>query len=276
MSTPSDQEAAGTRPARGAATAPTATASVGGSADVFNPATDPEWAVWDAASQAYTPDKALERIDSKANFVFSSATLAATVATGFGLLGGATGHLRDHRSLTIALVVALLVALVLAGAAVFPSFRAKATPQDLGWVRSYYTGAIRWRGWFVRLSMTALATALLLALVLVLTTLGRGPRASLTLQWVGSAKPQLVVGVTVSGLPLNDRVTSQVVAVDETKRETVLLRTLAAPDSSGTATTTATVSEVPKAASYRLTVVVRHGDRQVLTDSALLPPQALP
>lgn len=156
------------------------------------------------AADDLRPDKSLQRISDRVGFIFTNLTLAGTVLAGAGILiGGEAGRHPNPRMLffLIVLVFASAASALLAN---LPSMRSEINPSDPDAIRSYYQGAVRWKGWCARIALLLFSAALVLAFVLVIGTAARSsPTAQLSVVWTPAntgSSGELVATVNAAGL----------------------------------------------------------------------------
>lgn len=155
------------------------------------------------AADDLRPDKSLQRITDRVGFIFTNLTLAGTVLAGAGILigGEAGGHPSPH--VLFVLIILVFASAVAALIANLPSIRSEINPSDPDAIRSYYQGAVRWKGWSARIALLFFSAALVLAFVLVIGAAGPSPTAQLSMVWTpagtGTAG-ELVAAVNAAGL----------------------------------------------------------------------------
>ncbi|MCW2701728.1 MAG: hypothetical protein JWQ45_3263 [Blastococcus sp.] len=235
----------------------------------------PDERYWAAAGEELTPLKSLERIDSKAGFVFGNVTLVGTILTGFGLATGTSGRFADHPGPASTALALIVVAVLLALAANLPSFRRRIDPADIVQVERFYRTNIGIRGWLTRVALLCFTGALLLAAWLVSQVASAAPETSLALQWRddGEGARNVVGRVVATDLPPAAEMETVLVSqVSDDEEEQVLAEDHSDADGTGSVTVTVEVGAAPADTVLRLEVVVTRGGERVAADSMELTP----
>jgi hypothetical protein len=230
--------------------------------------------IWEAAGKELTPLKILERIDSKAGFVFGNVTLVGTVLAGVGIASGAAGRSAEHPGAARLALGLLLASLLLALAANLPSFRTKINPEELISVRRFYVWNIRARGWLTRFALLFFAAALGLAAWLVFQSTGERAAPALTLQWrtEGETERGVLARVVARDLPPGAQAETALVSGGNGEADRVLARDLSLVDAAGNLAVTVDVGKAPLGTDLRLSVTVTDGGRDVASRSIELRP----
>lgn len=222
-------------------------------------APSPQDDYWRAAAKELTPKTFVERIDSKAAFVFGNVTLVGTILAGLGVLTDTTGGVLQHPRLALAVLVLTLLSVLCALLAVLPSLRSKLDPADLGDVSRFLQGYVRTRGWLTRSALVLFCAALVAAAVLLFLPRPT-PEPTLALQWkmTGQHRTGVVARVSVRGLPEGSTARSVLVALPTARGggNAVLAEEVAYAGGSGSIATTIQVEDVPPHRAVRLTCTV--------------------
>jgi hypothetical protein len=173
----------------------------------------PSDTMWKKAGDALTPDKSLDRIESKAGFVFQSLGLIGTVLAGLGVVSALTSPSVPTGWLTLLLVL-LFLSIGLALLATLPTTRTHLNTENLIEVERFFTRRIRWRGWATRFALYIFAGAIVVAAIVSIASIYSLPSPSLSLQVSGNAgKATVTAAARMERLPANARATTVVMGI---------------------------------------------------------------
>jgi hypothetical protein len=226
--------------------------------------------VWYEAAQQLTPEKSLERSQTLATFVFTNATIVATILAGLGIVADKTAALKSAPRIGDYPLPVLLVGISLfsASVAVWPKLT-RLNPNRIDEVKDWYTGQIRRRGIAVSVALVALSAAIVLATlsftapalntVAISAAVEKSEKVTVkaTVEF-GGASTSAVARTTIDHKPASgpiDRV------YEATSRA----------DASGTIKVEAAIAGVAPGGSFVVTATVMEGDEEVAKETVAIP-----
>jgi hypothetical protein len=189
---------------------------------------------WAGSGAVFATDKSLDRIESKAGFVFQNVTLIGTILAGIGVLVGITSPSSAHPILTYVLLVMLFLAVGLALFATTPSTRGSINPANLTDLKRYFTRVIPLRGWFTRIAMYVFAAAVVVAFIFLLLAVRAPTSPTVSIQLAGDpAKAEVTAEVREERLPAGAVATTVVEGMSGGKPPSLLAEDVSEAGSSG-------------------------------------------